>query len=56
MADTYQVSIPLIETASFSVNPASINQSIVLIVTVSEQIVYRDAELRYAGELYSGEV
>lgn len=56
MADRYAVSVPLIENAYFSINPVAINQSIMLIVAVSEQTVYRDADLRYAGELYSGEV
>lgn len=56
MAESYAVTIPKIETASFSINPAVINQSIVLVVTVTEATVYQNAEIRYSGEFYSGEV
>lgn len=56
MAETYSTTIPKIVSAVFSVNPASINQTIVLSVTVTETIIVLEPEKRYSGELYSGEV
>ena len=55
MADTYTVTMPKITAASFSVNPCSINEKIVLTVTVIEQSVSLGAEVIYAGEVYAGE-
>ena len=55
MANTYTVTIPKITAASFSVNPCSINEKIVLTVTVIEQSVSLAAEVIYAGEVYAGE-
>jgi hypothetical protein len=54
MADVY-VLVPKITAASFSVNPCSINEKIVLTVTVIEQSVQLEAEIIYAGEVYAGE-
>ena len=56
MTDTYTTTIPEIVSAVFSVNPATINQKIVLTVVVTEKTVVLEAEKRYSGELYSGEV
>ncbi len=56
MADSYSVNIPRITAASFSVNPCSINEKIVLTVTVLEQSILLDAQTIYAGEVYAGEV
>ena len=56
MAETYTVSLPTISAASFSKNPCSINEKIVLTVTVIEQNVVLQAETIYAGEFYAGEV
>ena len=47
---------PQITAASFSVNPCSINEKIVLTVTVVEQSIQLEAEKIYAGEVYAGEV
>ena len=55
MADTYTVTMPKITAASFSVNPCTINEKIVLTVTVVEQSVTLEAEVIYAGEIYAGE-
>ncbi len=56
MADSYTTVVPKIVSAMFSVNPANINQSIVLIVEVTETTIVLEAEKRYSGEFYSGEV
>ena len=55
MADSYTVSIPRITAASFSANPCSINEKVVLTVTVIEQSVLLTAQTIYAGEFYAGE-
>ena len=55
MADIYSVLMPKITAASFSVNPCSINEKIVLTVTVIEQNINLEAEVFYAGEIYAGE-
>ena len=49
------VLVPQITAASFSVNPCSINEKIVLTVTVIEQTVQMEEEILYAGEIYAGE-
>jgi len=49
------INIPAITAASFSKNPCSINESIVLTVTVIEQTIVLEAEKIYAGEIYAGE-
>ena len=55
MADSYTISIPKITAATFSVNPCSINEKIVLTVTVVEQSVTLAAQTIYAGEVFAGE-
>ena len=55
MADSYTVSIPKVTAASFSVNPCSINEKVVLTVTVVEQSVLLAAQTIYAGEFFAGE-
>lgn len=55
MADRYTVNMPKITAATFSVNPCTINEKIVLTVTVIEQNVLLDAQTIYAGEIYAGE-
>ena len=55
MADNYTISKPFITAASFSANPCSINEKVVLMVTVIEQDVLLEAEMIYAGEIYAGE-
>lgn len=55
MAEIY-VSIPEIVSAAFSVNPAKINEKIVLTVVVTEKVIVLEPEKRYSGEFYSGEV
>ncbi len=54
MADVY-ITVPKITAAAFSKNPCSINEKIVLTVTVIEQSVQMEAEIIYAGEIYAGE-
>lgn len=56
MAETYPVNIPEIVSASFSVNPTTINTRIVLSVQVIDKTVYLEPEKIYSGEVYSGEV
>lgn len=56
MAETYTTLVPEIVSAVFSINPANINQSIVLSVKVAEITIALEPEKRYSGELYSGEV
>ena len=55
MAEVF-ILVPQITAASFSVNPCSINEKIVLTVTVIEQSIQLEAETIYAGEVYAGEV
>ena len=52
----YEVLLPVIQAATFSVNPATINEKITITVTVVEQIVILEPEIRYSGEIYAGEV
>ena len=54
MADVY-MSVPQISAASFSVNPCTINEKIVLTVTVTEQNILLAPEVIYAGEIFAGE-
>ena len=56
MADVITVSIPKILSAAFSINPCSINQKIVLTVTVVDQTTSFETEQIYAGEVFAGEV
>lgn len=56
MAETYTTVVPEIVSAVFSINPANINQTIVLTVKVTETTIVLEAEKRYSGEFYSGEV
>lgn len=55
MADSYTVNIPRITAAVFSKNPCSINEKIVLTVTVVEQNVTLAAQTIYTGEVFAGE-
>jgi hypothetical protein len=55
MADVYVLK-PQITAASFSVNPCTINEKIILTVTVIEQSVKLETEVFYAGEVFAGEV
>ena len=55
MADSYTVNIPRITAAVFSSNPCSINEKVVLTVTVIEQNVTLTAQTIYAGELFAEE-
>ena len=54
MADVY-MSVPYIAAASFSANPCTINEKVVLTVTVTEQNILLDPEVIYAGEIFAGE-
>ena len=49
------VSIPRIESAAVTPNPAEINGAAALLVAVAEQQVWVDPPVVYAGELYAGE-
>lgn len=53
--DFYIVTIPEIVSASFSPNPASINQSTVLSVQVNDQAIVLAPENFQSNEIYSGE-
>lgn len=52
----YSIDAFAITGASFSVNPANINQKTVLRVSISEETEYSAPTLYMAGEFYSGEV
>lgn len=52
----YEVYIPRITSAVLSASSTTINAKIVLTVTVTEDLVYREPENRYSGEIFSGEV
>lgn len=52
----YEILLPVIQTAAFSVNPATINEKITVTVIVIEQSVILEPEIWYSGEIYSGEV
>ena len=54
-SEGYVVTLPVIQTAFFSVNPADINVRTVLSVTVTEEMKILQPEVWYSGELYSGE-
>ena len=56
MADTYTILIPEITTASFSINPVSINAPTVLAVSITEKTIILEPEKYYSGEFFSGEV
>ncbi len=56
MAESYVTTVPNIDSAVFATNPVTINQKVVLTVYVSEKTIYLEAEVRYTGELYAGEV
>ena len=56
MAAEYEVLLPVIKSAVFSANPATINEKIVITVTVIEESVILEPEIIYSGEIYSGEV
>ena len=52
---SYTVSMPKITSASFSKNPASINEKITITVVVTEQSISLEASTIYAGEFFAGE-
>lgn len=49
------VSIPQIESAALTPNPAEANGTAVLVVTVAERTVWVEPPVVCAGETYSGE-
>ena len=52
----YEILIPVVQAATFSANPTTINEKIIITVTVVEQTVILEPEIRYSGEIYAGEV
>lgn len=52
----YETYVPIVRAAAFSANPANINAKIVLTVKVAEVLMILSPEIRYAGEIYAGEV
>lgn len=56
MADQYVVTLPVVKSASFSVNPVATSGKTVLTVTVDEETKTLYPEARYSGEFNSGEV
>ena len=52
----HEVYIPVISTAVFSVNPATINSRIVLTVKVIDSKKILEPEKIYSGEIHAGEV
>ena len=55
MAD-YTITIPQIDSAVLSPNPATINRAVTLAIAVSEVTVTLQPEIWYSGELFAGEV
>ena len=49
------VSMPQIEGAALTPNPAEANGAAVLVVTVAERTVWVEPPVVYAGEMYAGE-
>lgn len=52
----YTVLVPVISSASFSVNPVGINTATKISVVVTEKTIVLEPEKIYSGEVYSGEV
>ena len=52
----YVVLLPTIESASFSINPVTINGKTVLTVTIVEASIVVEPEKYYSGEIHAGEV
>ena len=52
----YYIVTPVIHSASFSVNPADMNTSTVLTVTVTDEFMILEPDFWYSDETYSGEV
>lgn len=55
-AFAYYVVQPVFQSASFSVNPADMNTSTVLTVTVTDEFMILEPDFWYSDETYSGEV
>jgi hypothetical protein len=56
MADTYTITIPIINSAKFATNPATINSKIKLSVFVSEETKELKPVWVMSGTAYSGGV
>lgn len=56
MDEQLSYKMPVVSAATLSPNPATINASTTLNVTVSEQTVILYPQYFYAGEIYAGEV
>ena len=52
----YYIIAPVIQSASFSVNPADINANTVLTVMAEDVFRILEPERFYSGDLYAGEV
>ena len=50
------IPMPRITAALTTPSPATINRAFALVLTVEEVSVTLEPEMKYAGELYSGEV
>jgi hypothetical protein len=55
MADSYVITLPVIKSASFSVNPVTTGGTTVITVVVEEETRTLYPEARYSGEFISGE-
>lgn len=56
MDDQLSFKMPVVSAATISPNPATINSSATLSVTVTEQTVILYPQYFYSGEIYAGEV
>lgn len=52
----YEITLPIVKTATFSENPTKINTKVTLELVVVEEKVYLEPEIRYSGEYHLGEV
>ena len=52
----YETYVPVISSAVFSVNPATINAKITLTVKATDLLKILYPESMYSGEIYAGEV
>lgn len=52
----YELYTPVVQAASFSANPATINVKIVLTVQVTDLMRVLEPEPFFSAEIYSGEV
>ena len=53
--DKYEITLPVIQSCSYSANPVATGASLLVTVAATEQTIIRYPEERYAGEFMTGE-